>query len=114
MTALLAQRCLHHSSREAVARCPECAHYFCRECIAEHDDRVICSACLKKLGGAAVKNPRPRFDAWPLAQLAAGFLCAWLCFYLIGRLLLAMPDESHGESLWKSGFMEAVGNRDDE
>ena len=114
MSALLAQRCLHHSSREAVARCPECAHFFCRECIAEHDDRVICASCLKKIGGDTGRKARRGISVWPLAQAAAGLACAWLCFYLIGRLLLSMPDESHGESLWKSRFIEALGNRDDE
>jgi hypothetical protein len=46
MTAVAHQRCLHHHEREAVARCPECGHYFCRECITEHDERVICASCL--------------------------------------------------------------------
>lgn len=49
MPALIHQRCFNHATREAVARCPECSQFFCRECITEHDDRVICSACLKKL-----------------------------------------------------------------
>jgi len=43
------QRCLNHTFREAVARCPECGHYFCRECITEHEDRVVCASCLRKL-----------------------------------------------------------------
>ena len=43
------QRCFNHAGREAVARCPECGQFFCRECITEHEDRVLCSACLKKL-----------------------------------------------------------------
>ena len=42
------QRCFNHATREAVARCPECHHFFCRECITEHDDRVLCTGCLKK------------------------------------------------------------------
>ena len=49
MAALLANRCLHHPVREAVARCPECGQFFCRECITEHEDRVVCSSCLKRL-----------------------------------------------------------------
>ena len=32
MNDLLYQRCFNHVLREAVARCPECLRYFCREC----------------------------------------------------------------------------------
>ena len=49
MQNLAHQRCFNHAVREAVARCPECGQCFCRECITEHDDRVVCAACLKKL-----------------------------------------------------------------
>ena len=48
------------STREAVARCPECTQFFCRECITEHDDRVLCSACLKKLARVPLTR-RPGF-----------------------------------------------------
>ena len=113
MSTLLAHRCLNHSLREAVARCPECAHFFCRECIAEHDDRVICAACLKKLVGAPGKHTRRRINLWPLVQLASGLVGAWLCFYFIGRLLLSMPDDSHGESLWQTRFIEALSSDDE-
>ncbi len=114
MATLLAHRCLHHPVREAVARCPECNHFFCRECIAEHDDRVVCAACLKKLGGDPAKKARRRINLWPFAQLGTGLVGAWLCFYLLGRLFLALPDDTHGESLWKTRFIEALGNDDDE
>jgi len=49
MKDLAHQRCFNHVQREAVARCPQCRGYFCRECITEHDDRVICAGCLSKL-----------------------------------------------------------------
>ena len=48
-SALTHQRCFHHSHREAVARCPECRQFYCRECVTEHDYRVICATCLKKI-----------------------------------------------------------------
>jgi hypothetical protein len=106
MTALAAQRCLHHSSREAVARCPECGHFFCRECITEHEDRIICASCLKKLAHAAAKPQRRRVNLWPALQGAGGLVITWFVFYTIGRLLLALPDDFHEGSVWRSKFMD--------
>jgi hypothetical protein len=60
MSALVHQRCFNHATREAVARCPQCSQFFCRECITEHDDRVICAACLKKLARVPLLK-RPAF-----------------------------------------------------
>jgi hypothetical protein len=114
MPDLASQRCLNHSSREAVARCPECGRYFCRECIAEHDDRVICAACLKKLALKEKPSPRRRLNLWPAAQGAGGFVIAWFVFYTVGRLLVATPDKFHDEELWKSKFMDYFGVKDDD
>ena len=108
MSVLATQRCLHHASREAVARCPECAHFFCRECITEHDDRVICAPCLKKIADRATRKTRRRLALWPVVQLGVGFLGAWLVFHTVGRMLLALPSEFHESSLWDSRFFDAV------
>ena len=57
------QRCFNHTSREAVARCPECGRFFCRECITEHDDRVLCAVCLGKKGKTGfIRNIRLSAD----------------------------------------------------
>ena len=100
MAALIHQRCFHHSAREAVARCPECRQFYCRECITEHDDRVICATCLKKIT-AAVETRRVSF-AWllPLAQLSLGLVVAWLFFYSLGAILLAIPSQYHEGNVW--------------
>lgn len=103
---LLAQRCLHHPSREAVARCPECGQFFCRECITEHEDRVICSACLKRL---RVDVPAPRRSFAPLGRIAAaicGIVVAWLFFFLIGRGLLNLSSDFHEGTLWERSWTE--------
>jgi len=42
-------RCFYHDFREAACRCPICQRYFCRECVTEHDDRVLCVECLKTI-----------------------------------------------------------------
>ena len=114
MQTLASQRCLNHPEREAVARCPECSRFFCRECITEHDDRVICAACLKKLAKKQDAAPGRRANLWPLAQAASGLCMAWFVFYVIGRLLLAAPSEFHDQSLWKMSWLDSLGGRDDE
>ena len=67
------ERCFNHAFREAVARCPECGRTFCRECISEHDDRVICAFCLKRLSKKAVRRNRLA-GLVRLAQILMGVL----------------------------------------
>jgi hypothetical protein len=106
-THLLHQRCFNHAAREAVARCPECGHFFCRECITEHDDRVICAACLKKLARAPLLR-RPGF-AWAIraVQCAFGIFVVWFFFYLVGEGLLALPSSFHEGTLWRMNWMDS-------
>ena len=97
---LTEQRCLHHPDREAVARCPGCGGFFCRECIVEHEDRVICAACLKKIAHQS-EAKRSRFaGAFRALLFAAGIFTAWLFFYFAGRLLLTIPSSFHEGTLW--------------
>src|SRR5512137_19237 len=106
MSSLTHQRCLNHATREAVARCPECRQFFCRECITEHEDRVICAACLRKLARATgVQRSRWRVFA-SVAQCLAGVLVAWLFFYTAGRVLLAIPASFHEGTVWQGGWMD--------
>ena len=104
MAALARQRCLHHGSREAVARCLDCRQFFCRECITEHDERVVCASCLKKVAQAAAKPARRRVNLWPVLQTASGLLLTVVFFYLVGSALLALPDSFHDGSLWEQPF----------
>lgn len=108
MAILARQRCFHHDTREAVARCPECGHFYCRECITEHDDRVICASCLKKLAAAEANPARPRRSFLPTLQLLGGFTFAWVLFYCVGHFLLSLPEEFHDDKLWRSRFMNAI------
>lgn len=105
MAVLLTQRCLHHPVREAVARCPECAQYFCRECITEHDDRVICSACLRKLTTKTETKRRSLAPVGRVAAALAGVLLAWIFFFLIGRLLVNIPASVHEGTVWKRDWL---------
>jgi hypothetical protein len=100
MSALAQQRCRNHAEREAVARCPECQRYFCRECITEHDDRVVCSACLVKLAGETEKRTWRISGVVQAGQFAAGLFVLWFCFYILGRLLLNVPSDFHADAFW--------------
>jgi hypothetical protein len=100
MPSLAYQRCLNHAEREAVARCPECTQFFCRECITEHDDRVLCAACLKKLARVPLTK-RPAFaTGLRIGQCVLGGLVVWFFFFLIGEKLSRAPNSFHEETLW--------------
>ncbi len=93
--SLTHQRCLNHEMREAAARCPECGGYFCRECVTEHEDRVLCTSCLRKRQTRDSASTS-RFQGGIRAiQFFIGFLTLWLCFYYFGQMLITLPTEFH-------------------
>jgi hypothetical protein len=97
---LTEQKCKRHSLREAAARCLQCGWFFCRECVTEHEDRVVCSDCLASLtAGAGPKAPGLK---WLLraAGGCAGFFVAWLFFFGLGRMLLSLPTVFHEGTYW--------------
>jgi hypothetical protein len=106
MTAIAAQRCLHHASREAAGRCPECSRTFCRECITEHEGRIICADCLAKLTRPVAAKPRRKLHLLPAAGVGSGVLSAWIFFYIIGKLLVALPNSFHEGTVWTEGLLE--------
>lgn len=99
MSAISAKRCFNHARREAVARCPVCGKFFCRECVVEHDGRMICARCL--LPGREHRR-KGRFLTGILRafQLLTGLLVLWLAFFLMGRALLNLPSSFHEGTLW--------------
>lgn len=103
---LAQQRCFNHTEREAVARCPACGRYFCRECITEHEDRVICSACLRKLTRVPLLQRRGFAGLLRMGGCFFGFLAAWFFFYLIGESLLALPASFHEGTLWRVNWLD--------
>jgi hypothetical protein len=100
MASLAEQHCLNHSMREAVAQCPECRHFFCRECIVEHDERVLCGTCLRKLSATKTAAWRPWRALGDALLTFAGILTALLFFYWIGQLLLMIPTPYHDGTIW--------------
>lgn len=101
MSLLAQSRCFQHASREAVARCPECERFYCRECVTEHDGRMICRSCLDNLLDV---EPKERSGvlvvarSWLLAGV--GYVIAVYVFYQIGQLLLRIPSQFHNGVLF--------------
>ena len=104
---LTRQRCTIHLEREAAARCPSCARFFCRECVTEHAGRLLCAACLRELFAAAQRPGRAR-RSWKktlgntarAAVLASSLFVSWFFFHLLGRKLASLPDEFHVDQIW--------------
>ncbi|MCP4691756.1 MAG: rhomboid family protein [Desulfobacterales bacterium] len=102
MIKLSEQRCYNHGFREAAARCPECGRFFCRECITEHEDRVLCSACLVRTRDPGESRPSPMSRLAPLFHGVTGIMLMWLFFYLMGQVLLSIPSSYHDGSIWET------------
>ncbi len=100
------QRCFHHAQREAAARCPECQRFYCRECITEHEERVLCANCLKKVLHPPLKE-RPWFVATlNTMQLIFGLSVLWMLFYLLGATLLSIDSSVHEGTVWKEKWLD--------
>ncbi len=94
------QRCFHHPQREASARCPECSRYYCRECITEHDDRVVCASCLAKITLKKETSVR-HWALVPRLMLAlVAVLVVYAVIVLVGNALLSMPSAFHDAGGW--------------
>lgn len=105
MNDLTNQRCYHHQRREAVVRCPDCGRYFCRECVTEHHDRMLCSQCLARLTGEREKRSKLWVRGFLLlAQGSFGFMLLWYAFYLVGLMLLSIPNDFHEGTIWKADW----------
>ncbi|MGA2596933.1 MAG: rhomboid family protein [Bryobacteraceae bacterium] len=97
---LAQQRCFIHEFREAVARCPVCRNSFCRECVTEHQGRVVCTACLKQLHSTKGASQRKLLRLVSGVLPIAGLLLAWLVFYSAGRILTLIPADVHDGTAW--------------
>jgi hypothetical protein len=106
MQSLAYQRCFNHGEREAAARCPECGQFFCRECITEHEDRVICAACLGKLARIPLMKRKGLIGVRLACQCLLGVIVAWFFFYLVGESLLALPTSFHEGKLWQTRWLD--------
>lgn len=94
------QRCFNHAGREAAAQCPQCRRFFCRECVTEHEGRVICATCLIKLIDKANRPHRGLGAIITAGAGIAGIVVAWLMFQCLGQLLLELPTSFHEGNVW--------------
>ena len=113
---LTRQRCWNHAEREAAARCPSCARFYCRECVTEHAGRMVCAACLRAELAAGQGRLRPgdgrarrallatAAGAWRAARVGAGVLTAWFFFHLVAQWLVSLPEKFHEGTFWKQSL----------
>ena len=106
MQDLTHQRCINHMSREAVARCPECRRFFCRECITEHEDKVLCASCLRKQLKPGLKGLRPSQWIYRLGHFTVGIMLLYVLFYYIAQILLTLPADFHEGTFWQQGWWQ--------
>jgi hypothetical protein len=93
---IAAAQCFNHAERLAAARCPECGHSYCRECITEHDGRLVCAVCLRKHSPAGLQR-RNWYKAIALPVMGVAALSAsWLVFYTAGWWLEEITAPSAG------------------
>jgi len=102
MSAITHERCFNHALREAAARCPQCRRYFCRECVTEHDDRVLCTSCLKQSPALPHSRGRQMARLVKVICCIAGLLTTWFFFFMFGDMLTSMPSKFHKAVLWNS------------
>ena len=87
--------------REAAARCPECGRFFCRECVTEHDGRLICARCLRQLTDPPAARPDPLGPVvLRTAAAVAGVLVAWCLIYYFGQILMQLSPSFHEGTVW--------------
>lgn len=85
--SLAQQRCWNHATRGAVCRCPVCQRHFCRECVSEHDARLLCGGCIR-VSAAAQDRPHSRARRIGIPLLAVGTaVLAWVAFFSLGQVL---------------------------
>lgn len=95
---MIPQRCFNHELREAVCRCPECGHAFCRECVTEHASRLLCAACLARLTTAARARRAPLRRLIPAGMLLTAILAAWFFYFAAGEAAITLVDRAERTS----------------
>jgi len=84
-----------------VARCRLCGRSFCRECVVEHEGRLICAGCLRE--GAGGESER-RGNWWGWLVVAGQWGCSlaglWLLFYGVALVLRRIPSDIHDGLIW--------------
>ena len=98
MAAAIQNRCWNHEAREASCRCPECGRSFCRECVTEHEARLLCAACLEKLSAARGRKAGALARLAPAALLIAGISIGWLLFFSAGQAVIVTGERAQASA----------------
>lgn len=102
MDKISLQRCFNHEHREAAALCPECSRFFCRECVTEHNGRVLCSQCIANQSKTRTLRSNFVSRTAHAALVLLGILTAWYIFFYTGQTLLGLPDTFHDGTFWQT------------
>ena len=90
----LQQRCWNHEAREAVCRCPPCGRSFCRECVTEHESRLLCAACLRHAAQTASARRGKLRRLAAVGMTLAGVILAWAIVFGAGEGLITITERS--------------------
>ncbi len=78
-------RCSNHISREAVARCPKCEKDYCRECVTEYKEQMLCINCLSVASEEIALKPSYMGLIILTIIFIISFIIMWLIFYWLGE-----------------------------
>ena len=95
MTQFTHQRCFVHATREAVSLCLECRRAYCRECVVDHEGRLMCAACIARLNAPSAEKRHKLRRLVPVTAAALALLLCWILFYMVGRLLMFSEPARH-------------------
>lgn len=108
MHDLAHKRCRNHAQREAAGRCPECERFFCRECLTEHEGRVLCAACLATGPADAPHSKIPLAGLIRTCQLAIAVAVLWIFFSSFGRAVVLLPDTFHEDTYRQNEWLSEL------
>ncbi len=106
MSVFTERRCFVHPVREAAGLCVSCRRSFCRECLVDHDHRLMCGSCVAQTVRDSGARPHSRARLLGIAALPVALLIAWAAVYVAGRILLLNDTTRH---VFQQN--EAVGSR---
>ena len=82
--------------------------FFCRECITEHEDKVLCAACLRRLIEPSGKTSDRLGGLFQLGHFLLGILILYVLFYYFAQVLLALPSDFHEGTLWQTRLVDGI------
>jgi len=83
-------RCQNHIEREAAAICMKCQNYFCKECITEYDDKMLCKNCIDDLLKKNKTTHRKKINLKQFFAIITTTLFLWIIFYSSGKFLISI------------------------